>query len=81
MARGSVTGGETFARDKERGGIGTGVEEVLGDHVQGQERLGGEVVVGEANDGEDDGEEDKTDDLEGPSAKGIDDEDGGPVAR
>lgn len=52
---GAVASGETFAGDDEGGGVRAEVEEELGEDVDCEEAMAGELVVGEAEDAEEDG--------------------------
>jgi len=78
---GTVTGRETFTGGDEGGGVGAEVEEELGENVESEEALRAEVVVGEANDDEENGKHGETHKLDGPAANGVDSGDSDPVAR
>lgn len=70
---------EALARHDERGGVGAEVEEELGDDVERQERSQGQVVVGEAEDAEQDGEDEEPGYLQRPAAYDVDGEYRSPV--
>ena len=76
---GSVTCREAFSRNNEGGGVGAKIEEKLSQDIQGQETALIQVVVGETNDNEDDGEEDEAHQLNWLTADGIDSGNGDPV--
>lgn len=78
---GTVAGGEAFSGGDESRGVRAEVEEELGEDVESEETLAAEIVVGEANDDEKDGEHDEAHELDGPSADGINGGNGDPVAR
>lgn len=76
-----VTGGENLARDDERGGVGAKVEEELGEDEDGKQSVGREVLVGEAHDHEEDGEDAEAHELDRLAADDVDGKDGDPVTR
>jgi len=76
---GAVTGWEAFTGDDEGGGVGTEVEEELGEDVEGEESVAREVVVGESDDDEEYGEHGEAHELNGLAANGIDGCNGDPV--
>ena len=78
---GTVAGGEAFTGDDEGGRVGTEVEEELGQDVECEEGVAREVVVGEADDYEEDGEHAETEELNGLATYGIDERDRDPVSR
>ena len=76
----AVAGGEALAGYDEGGGVRAEVEEELGEDVEGQERVFTKLVVGEADDAEENGEDCKASKLDGLAANGIDSSNGDPVA-
>lgn len=78
---GTVAGGEDLTGDNEGGGVGAKVEEELGNDVDGEEAVGGELVEGEAHDDEENGQDDEATHLDGLAANGVNGGDGDPVAR
>lgn len=78
---GAVSGREAFAWYYEGCCVWTEVEEELGDDVEAEEGASAEVVVGEAHDAEDDGEDDEAADLDGLATDGVDEGYGYPVSR
>ena len=80
MGGGPVAGGEAFTGNDERGGVGAEVEEKLGKNIEGEETLGAQLVVSEADNDEENGEHDESHKLDGLAANGVDSGDGDPVA-
>jgi hypothetical protein len=76
---GAVAGGEALAGDDEGGGVGAEVEEELGQHVDGEKAVGGDVVISETHDDEEDGEDGEAHELDGLAADDIDSGHGEPV--
>ena len=72
MRCGAVARGEAFTRDDECCRVGAEVEEELGEDVECEEGMAREVVVGEANDDEENGENGETHELDGLAAEGVD---------
>jgi hypothetical protein len=63
VAAGTIACREALAGDDEGGGIGAEVEEELGEDETGQETGGSDLVVAEAHDTEEDGEDDEAHEL------------------
>lgn len=59
----------------------TKVEEELGQDVDGKKAVGGDVVVGETHDDEEDGQNSETTHLDGLAAESVNGSDGNPVSR
>lgn len=82
---GTVASREAFTRNDESGGVRTEVEEELGEDEERDETAGAgrglELVVGETDDDEDDGEHDEAHELDGFAAEGVDGGNGDPVTR
>ena len=55
------------------------VEEELGEYVDSQEAIGADMVVGEAHDDEEDGEDDESAHLNGLPAEGVKSGDRDPI--
>lgn len=68
---GAVAGREALAGDDEGGGVGAEVEEELAEHVEGEEGAFGELVVGEADDAEEDGQDGEAHQLDWLAANGV----------
>lgn len=79
---GAVAGWEALAGNDEGGGVGAEVEEELSEDKEGEKASGValEVVVSEAENDEDDGEEGEAHELNGLATDGVDESDGDPVA-
>lgn len=80
MRRAAYSSGEDLCRRDERGSIWPKVEEELGEDVEGEQVLLGEVLPGEAKNAEDDSENTEAHDLDGFAAELVDSEDSEPVA-
>ena len=78
---GAVARGEALAGHDEGGGVGAEVEEELRDDVEGEEALGADLVVREADDAEEDGQHREAHVLDGFAPDGVDRRDRDPVAR
>lgn len=72
MGCGTVAGWETFSGHNEGGRVGAEVEEELGEDVEGEQGVAGEMVIGETDDDKEDGEDGETHDLDGFAAEGVD---------
>lgn len=77
----AIAGRKALARHDEGGCVGAEVEEELGNDVESEHGARVEVVVCEAQDAEEYGEDQETADLEGFPADGVDGKDSSPVAR
>lgn len=77
----TVTGREDFTRNDEGGCVGAKVEEELSNDVDGEEAVGGKLVVSKAHDNEEDGEDDETSHLDRLAAESINGGNRDPVAR
>lgn len=77
----TITGWETFSCYDEGSGVGSSVEEKLAHNVQRKHRLLTKVLEPETENGEDNGEEDKADDLKRLPAYCVNGENGKPVPR
>lgn len=88
LARGSrntvrcrtVAGREDLAGNNKGGGVGSKVEEELGNDVDGEEAVGGEVMVSKAHDNEENGKNDETSHLDGLATESINGGHRNPVA-
>lgn len=76
----SVASREALSGDDEGGGVGAEVEEELGEDVDGKLGVGADVVVCEAEDDEEDGENDETHELDRLATNGVNSGDSDPVA-
>ena len=74
MRGGAIAGGEALAGHDEGGGVGAEVEEELAEHVQRQESVLflAELLVGESDDAEEDGQHDETHELNRLAADSVD---------
>lgn len=77
----SVPRREALAGNNEGGRVGTKVEEELRQDVHSQQAVLAQLVVGEAHDDEEDGEDGETHQLDRLAADGVDRGHGHPVAR
>jgi hypothetical protein len=80
----TVAGREDLTRNDEGCGVGTKVEEELGQDVDGEQTVLGvnrDIVVSETHDTEQNGKDDETHELDSLATKGIDGSDGNPVGR
>ena len=80
VRRRAITSGEALARHDKGRGVWTKVEEELRDNIQAEEGAATELVVGEADDAEDDGEDEEASKLDGFAADGIHGRDRHPIA-
>ena len=76
----AVAGREAFAGHDEGRRVGSEVEEELAEHVECEQAVFGQVVVCEADDDEEDGQDGEAHQLDGFPADGVDGGDGDPVA-
>lgn len=72
MTGGPIASREAFTRNDEGGGVGSEVEEEIGQAVASNESTGADDVVSEADDAEEDREQDEPDKLNRLAANGID---------
>ena len=79
MRRRPVAGREALAGDDEGGRVGSEVEEELGENVDGQQSVGGELVVRKTHDDEENGKDGETTQLDGLAADCVDGRYGDPV--
>ena len=75
----SVSGREAFSWHNKCGGVGSEVEEELGQYVKSHESTFVELVVSKTDDGEDDGEQNEAHQLNRFAANGVDSCDSDPV--
>lgn len=75
-----VAGWEAFARHDEGGGVGAEVEEELGEHIERQQAVFADLVVGKSNDDEEDGQNGKAHELNRLATNRVDRGDSHPVA-
>lgn len=82
---GTITSGENFTGDNERGGVGAEVLEEVGETVLEENKgLGGggvlrESVVTETKDAEEDSEDNEFHELDGLATPAVNREEGGPI--
>lgn len=79
---GSVAGREALARNNEGGGVGSEVEEELGQDVEGKKTIVRvlERLIGKADDNEQNGQDDEPGELNGLPADSVDSGNSDPVA-
>ena len=77
---GAVAGGEALAGHDEGGGVGAEVEEELRDDVEGEQAFRAQLVVGKADDTEEDGEHGEAHVLDGLAPDGVDGRDRHPIS-
>ena len=78
---GPVTSGEAFAGNDKGGCIWSEVEEELSKNVEGQEATLAQLVVGESNDTEENGEDGESHKLDRFATDGVDGGHSNPIAR